>query len=333
MVKILKPILRIKAQNNVNNWPEMLKYVMASKNSAISETTGRSAYYALYGFEPRMSIESEFQNVDKDALTRHEEIRQKTLESKAKQEKYYNRRNTSVMPFFVGDQVVVRKFGHVKALDTIFEEFPSKILEVRGPDSYIVEKPGGKKAFINARDLKLVNTETTDKSPASTVKSPVKPAKESPASPTKSTVTTVPSTVESPQVIKKVIVPRKPAKTQPLIGSRVDVYWPRYDKNYSGIVRPSTDGRKGSHIVDYDDGDSVFEWLEPKNKNSKTVEFTQWPQRSLEVDYKKFDQMVDPEWSEDESDEDFPQVQDTDENSEDHDFTSEEGDTSSRSSD
>jgi len=46
-----------------------------------------------------------------------------------------------------------------------------------------------------------------------------------------------------------------------------------YDQHYSGTVLPTDDKRKGSHIVQYDDGQDVYEWLQKVPKNRKLQEF------------------------------------------------------------
>src|SRR5690606_575934 len=56
------------------------------------------------------------------------------------------------------------------------------------------------------------------------------------------------------------------ARKEGLVGKRVSVYWPEYDKWYSGTVRETDNPKEGSHIVSYDDGDEVYEKLEGRGK-------------------------------------------------------------------
>jgi hypothetical protein len=59
MVKHVKALLRIKADNDVEKWPGTMEFVMAARNSSKSDSTQHSAYYSLFGYEPRITIESE----------------------------------------------------------------------------------------------------------------------------------------------------------------------------------------------------------------------------------------------------------------------------------
>lgn len=81
--------------------------------------------YTLFGYEPRISIESDYSNMDEKVRARHDIIRANSEIMKRKQEETYNKSASKVRSLGVGDNVAVRKFGHTSALEQIYE--PSKV--------------------------------------------------------------------------------------------------------------------------------------------------------------------------------------------------------------
>jgi hypothetical protein len=55
-----------------------------------------------------------------------------------------------------------------------------------------------------------------------------------------------------------------------LIGRRVRVYWPEYERNYDGVVQKTDDPALGTHIVKYRDGE-FYENLDNSNKSVDAV--------------------------------------------------------------
>lgn len=90
MVRLMKPLLHIKAENNTANWPFCLDEIMAARNSAKSSSTGKSPYYVLFGYEPVIDIEAEYRNFEPQTASRFREVNKKIAESKQAQEKQYN---------------------------------------------------------------------------------------------------------------------------------------------------------------------------------------------------------------------------------------------------
>jgi len=107
------PVLRIKCENDPNTWPEKLVFVQASRNSAIRAATGHSPYYVLRGCEPRMLSEKSFENYDPIVKERLDEVLKKNLDEKSRQEDQYNKAATKIPNLKVGDNVVIKKTGHV----------------------------------------------------------------------------------------------------------------------------------------------------------------------------------------------------------------------------
>ena len=80
MVRLMKPLLRIKAQNNSSKWPFCLEDVMSSRNSARSSSTNHSPFYVLYGYEPVITIEAEYRKENPVARARFDKINQKIIQ-------------------------------------------------------------------------------------------------------------------------------------------------------------------------------------------------------------------------------------------------------------
>jgi hypothetical protein len=149
-VGTLKPILRIKCQNNVDKWPKKLEFVQASINTAKSSATKHSAYHVLYGYEPRMTVESEYENWDKEVISRHEEIRKNILRSKESDEAYYNNPLAKTQTHQPGDSVLVKEFNRKNDLEPLFKK--GEVVSERGPNSYIVKSASGTNN-VNSKDI------------------------------------------------------------------------------------------------------------------------------------------------------------------------------------
>jgi hypothetical protein len=131
-----------------------MEFVMAARNSSKSDSTQHSAYYSLFGYEPRITIESEFATKDVKTQLRHEDIIGNVTKAKAKQEASYNKGASADRSVEPGEEVLLRKFGHKTALETRYQ--PATVTEKRGPDSYIVLKNNGEKSNVNIRDIKIL---------------------------------------------------------------------------------------------------------------------------------------------------------------------------------
>jgi hypothetical protein len=247
-VQEIKPLIRIKCQNNLDAWPSTLPNVMASLNSSDKATTGMSAFKALLGYEPTLPIELTHlhdSTCSPETSNRHKDIIESTLKCKGAQQASYNNNLTSKLSYSIGDDVYVKKFLRNNSVDVC--NVPGKVLNIRGPDSYIVSSSQGVQS-VNASHLQPLPT-------SSNFSSHVKPSSQS----LPNIVTPLPN--NSPTVVNSVIA------SKDLIGKRVTVWWDDYNRYYTGTVVPSDDKRKGSHIVKYDDGQEVYEWLiAPKNR-------------------------------------------------------------------
>jgi len=60
MVKTMKRTLVKLCNNHPQRWFDKLDGVRCAMNCTVSDTTGVSPYFALYGFEPRTKIEMTF---------------------------------------------------------------------------------------------------------------------------------------------------------------------------------------------------------------------------------------------------------------------------------
>eukprot|EP01135_Chromosphaera_perkinsii_P010770 Nk52_evm1s2213 gene=Nk52_evmTU1s2213 len=50
-------MLRHYVSFNMKNWPDMLHHVQFAYNSSVQASTGRSPFYANYGFEPKSVLD------------------------------------------------------------------------------------------------------------------------------------------------------------------------------------------------------------------------------------------------------------------------------------
>lgn len=148
-----KPLLAIKCNNNIDRWPSVLGKVRSSINSNISNTTNKSAYQILYGYEPNTPVENEYSNYDVKVAERFKEVLEDTIISKKVQEDNYNNRLATKSKFAVGDEVYVRKMIRESAVDV--KNISAVVESVRGPDSYVVRSPEKGLQNINAKDLML----------------------------------------------------------------------------------------------------------------------------------------------------------------------------------
>jgi cleavage and polyadenylation specificity factor subunit 1 len=285
MVRLMKPLLRIKAQNNSSKWPFCLEDVMSSRNSAKSSSTNDSPFKILYGYEPVITIEAEYRNVDPVARARFDKVNEEIGKSKKVQEEQYNKSSTKVNEYMPNDEVLIRTLGkHQPALGPVYDKSPSKILEKRGENSYNVQRPNGATVAVNVKDLKLAPPSLKSSARAKEI---------------------VPST-------KPVVVP-----VDDYVGKRVEVYWPQYKKYFPGTIVKKNDAKnrfksKGSHIIRYDDdGKEYYEWLTGSPPSGQSLEkfiITQEDSSSSKnVDYKSLDKSLPQEklFAEESEDEDF----------------------------
>jgi hypothetical protein len=249
MVRLMKPLLRIKAENNVSKWPFCLDDVMASRNSAQSSSTNHSPFKALYGYEPVITIEAEYRSESPIAKARFNRINQEIFKSKKIQEEQYNKSSTKVREYLPNDDVLIRTLGaHQPALGPVFDKVPSKVLEKRGENSYTVQRPNGATVDVNVKDLK-----------------PAPPSLKSPERAKQ--IEPVPSTAT-----------KSAAPIDNYIGKRVEVYWPQYKKYFPGTVVRVNNAKnhfknKGSHVIRYDDdGQEYYEWLTGSPPSGRSLE-------------------------------------------------------------
>jgi hypothetical protein len=286
-VQEVKPLIRIKCENNIDRWPSTLADVMASLNSSHKYTTGMSAFKALLGYEPTLPVEREYAGHMPETADRHKAILDSTIVSKKSQSAAYNNNLTAKIYYDIGDDVFVKKFKRKGSVDVA--NVAGKIVEIRGPDSYVVSSSQGIQN-VNASHLQpmvdpLMHVDST--SPAANYSSEAN----------KVSVDANPSSA-----VKNL---SKSLSKDPLIGRRISVWWDDYAQHYSGTIARSDDKRKGSHIVHYDDGVDVYENLEAK-KNRQQVEFEELNDSkriSKIIQYKLDDTMDEDENSEE--DEDF----------------------------
>jgi hypothetical protein len=302
MVRLMKPLLRIKAQNNSSKWPFCLEDVMSSRNSAKSSSTGQSPFFALYGYEPVISIEAEYRNTSPAAASRFEKVNQSIAKSKEIQEGQFNKSSTKVRSYLPDDEVLIRKLGvHRPALDPVYDNVPSTITEKRGENSYDVLRPNGATVAVNVKDLK--------------------PA---------------PSSLQSPpkNVATQPLAKPAPVFADGYVGKRIKVYWPQYKKYYSGTIVRINDAKnhfknKGSHVVRYDDDDKeYYEWLTGSPPPGHSLEKFLFdendpPIRKNPVDYRSLEKTLSPEniFADESDDDDFiPDNSDYDDSSDNSSF-------------
>jgi hypothetical protein len=230
-VKEIKPIISIKCNNNIDQWPNVLLDVQSSINSNISTTTGMSAYKILFGYEPNIPIENKYKGYSESTIERHEKVLEEIIKSKEKQENSYNNNLSTQKKFEDGEKVWIKKFKRDNTVDV--KNIPAEIIESRGPDSYVVSSAKGIQN-LNAKDIIKANEQYY--------------------SPIKYTV-------------------KNNNENDTLIGKKVSVWWPSYNQHYSGVITPTDNKRKGSHIVKYDDGQEIYEWLNKVPKNRVPVEY------------------------------------------------------------
>jgi hypothetical protein len=227
-VQEIKPLIRMKCQNNIDLWPSILCDVMASINSSHHEPTGMSAFKALLGYEPTLPVERELATHVPETAERHKIILKSIIKSKNKQQDSYNNNLSTQPAFAIGDDVFVKKFRRENSVDVC--NLPGKILDVRGPDSYLVASSQGTQN-INVSHLQPMVSPTNSLDVSNNVPLPKFTPTKNPISPS----------------------------TDPMIGQKVSVWWPEYGQHYSGTVAPTDDKRKGSYIVNYDDNQDVYE--------------------------------------------------------------------------
>jgi hypothetical protein len=301
MVRLIKPLLRIKAQNDSAKWPFCLEDVMASRNSAKSASTGVSPFFALHGYEPVINVEAEYRSVDPVAKERFDKIAKSIQESKEAQKLQYDKGSTKVPSLAPNDKVLVRKFGYRSALDPVYDTTPSVVLEKRGENSYNVQRSNGAIVPVNVKDLKQSPISSSTAAATNTSM----PAQRKPK----------PWDVQAPP--KPAVIPAKGSVVMPSgkpaastvvaqdqwIGRRVKVWWPQFRKYYLGTVVGRNNAKnyykdQGSHIVRYDDDKKeYYEWLSgtpPKGQSLGKFEFlpAKNSSRAKQVDYRMLDKTL-----------------------------------------
>jgi hypothetical protein len=241
-VKDVKPLITIKCQNNINRWPDILPAVMSAINSNVHSTTKMSAFKALYGYDPTPPIIKKLSGVEGEVKERHKQVLENIIESKEVQQQNYNNRLANQQKFNPGDLVWIPNRKPAHSFDA--KNIPGEVVDIRGPDSYVVSSPGKALQNLNAKDLMARG-----------------PAKIGQA-----------KAISTPKVIPSPSSSKALAGGDPLIGKEVSVWWDQYNQHYSGTVAKSDDRRKGTHIVRYNDGHDIYENLK-EAKGKKMAEF------------------------------------------------------------
>ncbi len=152
MIKQIKVLLKIKAENDPNKWPLQIDFVMSARNSAKNTASEQTPYYCLFGYEPKMKIESDYAQVEPGVAERHEQVFKNLKKDKQDHERQYNRKIISEAPkLAVGDQVLVYRKPK-SSFDTLYR--PGQVIASRGPDSYVIREESGHQGNVNIRDIK-----------------------------------------------------------------------------------------------------------------------------------------------------------------------------------
>jgi hypothetical protein len=281
-VKEFIPLLRIKCANDIEAWPSKLLFTQAARNSAIRQATKCSPFFIKNGYEPRMLSESIYDDYEVNAANRYRQVLADNLEEKCRQEAQYNKAATNVPVLNSGDNVVIRKAGHVPKLDKVNE--PAVVVSQRGPNSYTVRKENGNLAQVNVRDIQKDVRQSSMAQPQ-------------------------PVEVSQSAIPQSVVAAEQPASNSfsasELVGKKIRVYWPKYNRYYDGsIASASRSRRHGSHIVNYKDGE-FYEYLSDAPKGKEVAKF-HVRRSNPAVDYKNVMKNVAPvEDDSDTSDEDY----------------------------
>jgi hypothetical protein len=202
---------------------------MASRNSAKSSSTGVSPFFALFGYEPVISVEAEYKGVDPATGKRFAKISESIEKSKEIQKAQFDKGSTNVPSLVPGNNVLIRKFGYRPALDPVYDKESSVVVEKRGENSYNVQRSNGAVVPVNVKDLRQVNL-------------PVQASRPKPWDKQQSSVMSSPAKViPSTSSVSKPVVSKDVGKPQDrLIGRRVQVWWPQYKKYFHGTVARKT---------------------------------------------------------------------------------------------
>ena len=149
----LEQYLRMYANQQQDNWVELLPTAQLAYNSTMSSTTGHSPHYANYGYEPTVhrdpkDVESLSVGAnDKARLMKelHDLLRQNITKRNLTTAKSANKKRLEGPSFKEGDKVFLsRKNLKTKRPCNKLDQLrlgPFKVLEVRGPVNYKLQLP------------------------------------------------------------------------------------------------------------------------------------------------------------------------------------------------
>jgi len=128
MVQTMKHILKKLCNNSPKHWSEKISDVMDTMNSTPNRTTGKSPYFVLHGYEPRLIADAAAESslsiqdncLDSNTKQRINEIVQKVDNHIIKENINTSHSNANCEDFLDGEAVLVRNFWKKNSFDSNF---------------------------------------------------------------------------------------------------------------------------------------------------------------------------------------------------------------------
>ena len=160
--KTLKSVLAKAVENHPERWSEKVGYTLAAYNTSVSDTTGYTPFFLLYGRRPRVPLEEYlptenlFGNRLDDLAQAYRHARESALESRQYNRRRLNARANVQTSLQVGDTVTVTVDEPVGKLTSIWDP-EYEVIRVRGTTHWLRHQQTGKERKLHREKLMLVD--------------------------------------------------------------------------------------------------------------------------------------------------------------------------------
>lgn len=159
-----------------NRWDEYLPYATFAYNTAVHASTGYAPFYLMFGREARepndvlpptrLLIVSNENTIFSQMWHEAKEAAKRNLEEAKEKQKYYYDKNTKLVEYKIGDQVLIKEMANTPGKFNMRWEGPYKVIERKGDVTYKLLHVENQTEYVTHVDRMKPFTNETASNPA-----------------------------------------------------------------------------------------------------------------------------------------------------------------------